>query len=172
MKTTIKLFSLGLVSALAFSSCSDSFLEEKKNYDNVNKDIYNYYDGCNGRVYDIYSWCLPTTNDLTWKFPSMGNADEAGKSTEEYSGLSSFVDPQIELSSTSTTNSVPDFFMGDQSNIQASVYGRIRNINDVLQGISGSTLPESQKNEFLGQVYSSVHGAITIYSSGMVVCHW
>lgn len=33
MKTTIKLFSLGLVSALAFSSCSDSFLEEKKNYD-------------------------------------------------------------------------------------------------------------------------------------------
>ena len=91
MKTTIKLFSLGLVSALAFSSCSDSFLEEKKNYDNVNKDVYNYYEGCNGRLNDIYSWCLPTTNDLTWKYPSMGNADEAGKSTEEYSGLSSFV---------------------------------------------------------------------------------
>ena len=153
MKTTIKLFSLGLVSVLAFSSCSDSFLEEKKNYDNVNKDIYNYYEGCNGRVNDIYSWCLPTTNDLTWKYPSMGNADEAGKSTEEYSGLSSFVDPQVELSSTSSTNSVPDFFMGDQSNIQASVYGRIRNVNDVIQGISGSTLSEEQKNELLGQVY-------------------
>ena len=153
MKTTIKLFSLGLVSALAFSSCSDSFLEEKKNYDNVNKDVYNYYEGCDGRVNDIYSWCLPTTNDLTWKYPSMGNADEAGKSTEEYSGLSSFVDPQVELSSTSTTNSVPDFFMGDQSNIQASVYGRIRNVNDVIQGISGSTLSEEQKNELLGQVY-------------------
>lgn len=54
MKTTIKLFSLGLVSALAFSSCSDSFLEEKKNYDNVNKDVYNYYEGCDGRVNDIY----------------------------------------------------------------------------------------------------------------------
>ena len=53
MKTTIKLFSLGLVSALAFSSCSDSFLEEKKNYDNVNKDVYNYYEGCDGRVNDI-----------------------------------------------------------------------------------------------------------------------
>ena len=81
MKTTIKLFRLGLVSALAFSSCSDSFLEEKKNYDNVNKDVYNYYEGCDGRVNDIYSWCLPTTNDLTWKCPSMGNADEAGKAT-------------------------------------------------------------------------------------------
>ena len=153
MKTTIKLFSLGLVSALALSSCSDSFLEDKKNYDNVNKDIYNYYEGCNGRLNDIYSWCLPTTNDLTWKYPSMGNADEAGKSTEEYSGLSSFVDPQIELSSTSTTNAVPDFFMGDPSNIQNSVYGRIRNINDVIKGIQGGTLSEDQKNEFLGQVY-------------------
>ena len=55
MKTTIKLFSLGLVSALAFSSCSDSFLEEKKNYDYVDPDTYNYYSGCNGRVNDIYS---------------------------------------------------------------------------------------------------------------------
>ena len=153
MKATIKLFSLGLVSALALGSCSDSFLEEKKNFDNVNKEIYNYYEGCDGRVYDVYSWCLPTTNDLTWKYPSMGNADEASKATEEYSGFSSFVDPQIELTSTSTTNSVPDFFMGDQSNIQASVYGRIRNINDVIQGISGGTLSEEQKNEFLGQVY-------------------
>lgn len=153
MKTTIKLFSLGLVSALALSSCSDSFLEDKKNYDNVNKDIYNYYDGCNGRVNDVYSWCLPTTNDLNWKYPSMGNADDAGKATEEYSGFSSFVDPQIELSSTSTTNAVPDYFMGDASNIQNSVYGRIRNINDVIKGISEGSLSDDQKNEFLGQVY-------------------
>lgn len=153
MKTTIKLFSLGLVSALALSSCSDSFLDDKKNYDNVNKDVYNYYEGCNGRLNDIYSWCLPTTSDLTWKYPSMGNADEAGKSTEEYSGLSSFVDPQIELSSTSTTNSVPDFFMGDQGNIQNSVYGRIRNINDMLKGVEEGSLSDEQKKEILGQVY-------------------
>ena len=57
MKTTIKLFSLGLLSAMAFTSCSDSFLEEKKNYDYVDPDTYNYYSGCNGRVNDIYSWC-------------------------------------------------------------------------------------------------------------------
>ena len=39
MKTKIKLISFGLLSALALSSCSDSFLEEKKNYDNVTSDI-------------------------------------------------------------------------------------------------------------------------------------
>jgi hypothetical protein len=59
----------------------------------VNKDIYNYYEGCNGRLNDIYSWCLPTTNDLTWKYPSMGNADEAGKSTEDivYTTITSYI---------------------------------------------------------------------------------
>ena len=153
MKTTIKLFSLGLLSALAFTSCSDSFLEEKKNYDYVDPDTYNYYSGCNGRVNDIYSWCLPTTSDVTWQYPSMGKADDAAKATEEYSGLSSFVDPQIELSSTSETNAVPDYFMGNQQNIQQSVYGRIRNINDVIEGISGGSLSQEQKNELLGQVY-------------------
>lgn len=153
MKTTIKLFSLGLVSAMALGSCSDTFLEDKKNYDNVNKDIYNYEEGCNGRLNDVYSWCLPDISDMTWKYPSIGNADAAGKSTEEYAGFSSFVDPQVELSSTSTTNSVPDYFMGDQSNIQASVYGRIRNVNDVIKGVSEGKLSQESKNIYLGQLY-------------------
>ena len=138
---------------LALASCSDGFLEDKKNYDNVNKDIYNYYSGCSGRVNDVYSWCLPTSNDMSWKYPSMGNADVAGKSTEEYSGFSDFVNPEIELSSTSTTNQVPDYFMATQSNIQEAVYGRIRNINDVIQGINGGTISQEQKNTLLGQCY-------------------
>lgn len=153
MRTTIKYISLSLISALAFSSCSDSFLEEKKNYDNVNTDIYNYYSGANARLNDIYSWCLPTTADLQWKYPSAGSNDLAGKSTEEYSGFSDFVNPDIELTSTSSTNSVPDYFMGTQSNIQEAVYGRIRNINDCISGIQGGTLTDAEKNILIGQCY-------------------
>lgn len=153
MKSSIKYISIGILGALAFSSCSDSFLEDKKNYDNVNTDIYNYYSGCNGRVNDIYSWCLPAVNDQTWKYPSAGSNDIAGKSTEEYSGFSDFVNPEIELSSTSTTNGVPDYFMGTQSNIQEAVYGRIRNINDCIEGISGGSISDDEKNLLLGQVY-------------------
>lgn len=97
MRNSFKYIGLGLVSLVALSSCSDQFLEDKKNYDNANKDIYNYVSGCNGRLNDIYSWCLPTVNDLTWKYPSMGTADLAGKSTEEYSGFSDFVNPEIQL---------------------------------------------------------------------------
>lgn len=153
MKTKIKFIGFGLLAVSCLVSCSDDFLWEKKNYDNVSAGAYNYISGCNGRVNDVYSWCLPTASDLTWKYPSMGNADIAGKSTEEYSGFSSFVDPEIELSSNSTNNAVPDFFLASNNNIQEAVYGRIRNINDVIAGIKGSTISEDEKNVFLGQCY-------------------
>ena len=140
-----------------FTSCSDQFLEDKKNYDNATTDIYNYVSGCNGRVNDIYSWCLPQAADLSaglnYLSVSCGSNDMAGKSTEEYHGFSDFVNPEIELTSMSTTNAVPDFFMGSNNNIQTSVYGRIRNINDCLKGIQGGSLSEEEKAPLLGQVY-------------------
>ena len=134
MKKTIKYLSFGLTAVLALNACSDKFLEDKKNYDNAQSDIYNYYTGADGRVQDLYSWCLPTVGDVSWRNPSMGNADLCSKATEEYAGLSAFVDPEIELNSLGQTNSVPDFFMGQQNNIQEAVYGRIRNINDCIEG--------------------------------------
>ena len=153
MNSKIKFIALGLLTTFGLASCSDDFLWEKKNYDNVSADAYNFLSGCNLRVNDVYSWCLPVPSDISWKYPSMGNADIAGKSTEEYSGFSDFVNPEIELSSGSTNNSVPDFFLASNNNIQEAVYGRIRNINDAIKGISGSTIDEEQKNIFLGQCY-------------------
>lgn len=153
MNTKVKLVGIGLVSAVALSSCSENFLEEKKNYDYTTPDIYNYESGCQGRIDDIYGWCLPAVTDMTWKYPSVGNADAAGKSTEEYSGFSDFVDPQIELTSTGTGNSVPDFFLGNISNVQENPYGRIRNINDVIAGINGGSLSQEKKNAYLGHAY-------------------
>ena len=158
---TIQYISLGIVVALGLASCSDSFLEDKKNYDNASQDLYNTYDGAKARVTDVYSWCLPAVGDLgpegvyNYLRVSMGSNDMAGKSTEEYSGFSIFVDPTITLSSSAanSNNSVPDFFLGQQSNIQVAAYGRIRNINDAIEGISGSTLTDAQKDELLGQCY-------------------
>ena len=153
----IKYLSFGLLSVFALSACSDKFLEEKKNYDNATTDIYNYLSGCNGRVNDIYSWCLPKISDLqtgqNYLSISIGNADVAAKSTEEYTGFSDFVNPEIELTSMGTTNAVPDFFMGANANIQNSVYGRIRNINDCIKGIQGGTISDEDKQLLLGQVY-------------------
>lgn len=156
MKRVIKYFSFGLMAVLALSACSDQFLEDKKNYDNATTDIYNYLSGCQGRVNDIYSWCLPTTGDLStgqnYLSVATGAADIAGKSTEEYYGFSDFVNPEIELTSMDD-NPVPDYFMGSNNNIQTSVYGRIRNINDCINGILNGSLSEEEKQVLLGQVY-------------------
>ncbi|MBQ0085395.1 MAG: RagB/SusD family nutrient uptake outer membrane protein [Prevotella sp.] len=149
----INIFSISslLLTLVFLASCSDSFLEDKRNYDNVNTGIYDYYSGCEGRLNDLYSWCLPNTNSsLTWRNPSVGDADDAGKSTEEYSGFSAFVNPENPLTSMSGTI-VPDYFQNQLNNIQESVWGRIRNINDFMKGVNGGSLSQDEKDEFIGQ---------------------
>ena len=157
MKKTIKYFSFGLSAVLALSACSDQFLQDKKNYDNVTTDVYNYVEGANARLNDIYGWCLPQVADLTtgtnYQSVSVGNNDAAGGATEEYAGFTIFTDPQIALSSMGSSNGVPDYFMGAHNNIQNSVYGRIRNINDFIKGVNGSSLSQEDKNIMLGQAY-------------------
>ncbi|MBP5258776.1 MAG: RagB/SusD family nutrient uptake outer membrane protein [Prevotella sp.] len=153
MKSSIKYLSFGLLAALTLASCSDEFLEDKKNYDNVSPEIYSFYSGANLRVNDIYSWCLPTTTEISWKYPSCGLDDMCAKSTEEYVGFGDFIDPEKELTSMGAVNSVPDWFMAQQNNIQEAVYGRIRNINDAIAGISAGNIEEDDKNVLLGQCY-------------------
>jgi hypothetical protein len=63
------------------------------------------------------------------------------------------VNPEIELSSMGSTNSVPDFFMANSGNIQEAVYGHIRDCNDLIRGVSESGLAQEQKDEVLGQAY-------------------
>ena len=152
-RNNIKLLSQVLISAFVLSSCSDSFLEDKKNYDNVNAGIYDYYSGANARVSDVYSWSLPDPNsDANWKSNCTGNADDQSKSTEEYSGFGAFVNPQAEMTVMGGTK-VQDFFHNQANNIQASVWGRIRNINDVIRGITEGALSQEEKDKLLGQVY-------------------
>ena len=154
MKKAIKYFSFGLVSALAFSACSDSFLEEKQNYEAVGQDVYNYYVGAKGRINDLYSFCLPNVSSMDWRYTSAGGSDDAGKSTEEHSSFSQFVDPEITFSSMSNTNPVPDYYDGGGTdNVRNNPWGTIRNINNAINGVENSTLSEEQKNELLGQAY-------------------
>ena len=142
------------MASTVFTSCSDQFLQDKKNYDSASADSYNYFSGALGRVADIYAWCLPDVrSNPSWKYNSTGAADLQSQSTEEYSGFGSFVDPDAEMTYQSGNNPVPDYFHGSSGNIQQMAWGRIRNCNDVIKGIEGSTLSQDEKNQLLGQVY-------------------
>jgi hypothetical protein len=150
-KILINRYSL-VLAAISLASCSDQFLEDKQNYDQTSTAAYEYYSGASGRVDDVYSWCLPNCNQSpSWKYVSTGLADDQSQSTEEYSGFGAFVNPQTLLSISGTNP--PDYFQGQMNNIQQSAWGRIRNINDVIRGISNSSLSQEEKNELLGQVY-------------------
>lgn len=140
---------------LAFSSCSDEFMKDMKNYESTTPEAYNYFSGANGRLQDLYMLSLPYAYNgaLPWQCPSSGEADDMSKSTEEYSGFGCWVDPVNELTAMSNTNGVTDFFQGNANKIRQSAWGRIRDINDVIAGVTNSTLTEEQKNEILGQAY-------------------
>lgn len=148
-------FVLGLTTSVILSSCSDSFLEEKKNYDNVSSEVYDYASGVEGRLNFIYNQCLPDANsNISWKTCSTGHADDAGKSTEEYSGFSVFLNPESPLTTDGNGGTkVPDYYQNVANNVQASAWGRIRNINDFLAGVENGKLSRAEKDKYEGQAY-------------------
>lgn len=139
----------GLVAACTLmTGCNDDFLKEKKDYTRVTSIIYNDYSGAKARVNDIYALCLPKSNTaVSYDNPSTGAADMYSQSTEEYGGLSDFVSDNV-----LTNASVPDFFYNEAKSSR-SAWGRIRNCNDAIEGISAGTLSDDQKKELLGQIY-------------------
>ncbi|MBN2174455.1 MAG: RagB/SusD family nutrient uptake outer membrane protein [Bacteroidales bacterium] len=138
-----------LLVTLLLSGCSDQFLQDKKDFTNTTDDVFNYYSGALGRIDDLYTDILPnSTSGITYDRPSAGTADDHSKSTEEYAGLSSYVDPEVVIASTDLTS-----YWGDENKTSRSTYGRIRNCNDAIRGISNSSLSQEEKEELLGQAY-------------------
>jgi hypothetical protein len=139
-----------LISAFVWTGCSDEFLKEKKDYSHLSPDIYNDYTGAKMRVEDIYLRLLPNANDgFTYRSPSGGKSDIHSQATEEFSGLSSYVHPDVIIT---TSSNLSDWFHVSKQT-SGGPWGEIRNCNDVIEGITASTLREDEKSELLGQVY-------------------
>jgi len=140
-----------LAASLLFNTgCSDDFLKEKRDYSKLSPDLYNDFTGAKMRVEDIYLRLLPNANDgLMYRSPSDGKADILSQCTEEFAGLSDFVNPDVVITSSSN---LPDWFHVSKQT-SGGPWGEIRNCNDVIEGLTNSTLKDDQKRELLGQVY-------------------
>ena len=150
MKRILNIGAICLTIAVAavMGSCSDDFIEEKKNYSNVTSEIYNYYSGANGRLHECYRITLPNIQAggaQIWQYNSLGMSDNHSQSTEEYRNFSSFVNPQVDMNTITGTSQAPGYF--------GSSWARIREINETIAGIAGGSLSEDEKNELLGQAY-------------------
>lgn len=166
--------------AMSLTACSDSFLEEKKNYGNFNQTTaYSDYNGAQERLNNLYYWLLPTSrsgdgngtnspNDWT----SVGNPDKWAKSTDEYGGFSIFVNPEEEVTYNFTGDNFDFFYV---ANDVYSPWGHIRNCNDVIENVEKSSLTEQQKNEILGQAYFfrgyMYYHLVTIYGGVPIIDH-
>lgn len=157
-----KIFNIGLpalllTGALMVSSCSDSFLEDKKNYDSYKaEEVYNDFTTAKLRVETMYNYMSPQANqsvngnenNYIWRLPSSGAADNFARSTEEYGGFSSFVNPNTFID----YNNVIDLFHHELK-IRSSPWAYLREVNDILEGLEKSSLSEEQKNQLMGQMY-------------------
>lgn len=155
MKEKINMFSLkalAVAAIISFTGCSDDFLKDKKVYGSFDGSVvYEYYETAKSRVDYLYRCLLPNatggSNALS-DIVSAGINDDFSKCTEEYGEYSVFNNPSEIL----TIQSVPDYFY--VINGETSPWGRIRECNDIIEGVTGSaTLTQAEKEELLGQAY-------------------
>lgn len=143
---------LAIAAAISLSGCSDDFLKDKKVYGSYDASVvYENYETAKSRVDYLYQCLLPSatggTNALT-DITSAGGDDDFSKLTEEYGGYSVFNNPSERL----TIQTVPDYFY--VINGETSPWGRIRECNDVIEGVTGSErLTQNEKELLLGQAY-------------------
>ena len=154
MKKVNNLIVIACAILLSFfvGGCSDQFLKDMKNYGNFGEEIYDSYIGAQNRVNVLYNYMLPSaTGSIAWNSVSAGTSDINSTSTEEYGGLSDYVNPNVQL----TNTNVPDYIYQEFGTTNAkSPYGHIRECNMVIQGITNSKgLTEDEKKELLGQAY-------------------
>ena len=151
----LKFFSIAFAASVVSASCSQDFLEEKQNYDQVQSEIYNVYEGADYRVRDVYARCLPNPEFAgeNWQYVSWGIPDNLSYATEEYAGTSTFTDYNTTLVARGS-NQVPDYFVGGNAgDINSNAYGLIRHINEAIQGITNGKLSQEEKDKLVGQLY-------------------
>lgn len=156
MKRIYIIGSFALLAASVLTSCSDSFLEEKKPYGQFDQSqVYGNYSAAKSRVNALYMNMMPQSNagggngsSGVNDYTSVGGSDLWQKSTLEYGGLSQWVDPENTLD----YQSVTDYFY--VINKETSPWGNIRDCNDIIENVKASSaLTEEEKNELLGQAY-------------------
>ena len=123
------IFALGALFLL--SSCSDEFLQDKKDYTGFNEEIYNNFSMAQASADYIHRQVQPKVGGVSALNGSTGSSDEHAKSTLEYAGSTQF----IQLAEV-TSNNVTCYFNGSNAPDNSSgVWINIRRCNLFLDNI-------------------------------------
>ncbi|WP_163399571.1 RagB/SusD family nutrient uptake outer membrane protein [Flavobacterium fluviatile] len=143
-----------LLTTFSLTSCSDDFLEEKKDYAGINDvDVFKSPVLASQYVDYVYFNFLPANNASinTWDLASGGN-NEFSKTTEELSGESNWNKPWASIS---PLNAHCLTYIGIRmpESITNNPYTRIKQINVFLDGIDKFGMADVDKNPLKGQMY-------------------
>ncbi len=152
MKFKIKSI-LTLIWVLIISiSCSDNFLEEKKNYGNVDDTFYESQERVLWYINNLYNDYFRAYNSPLKSVVGLYN-DTRTRMTEEIGGMQSLINPTI----TYVNASDGDAYYGNkiEDKINNNPYTRIRDCNALIEKIDvkGANLDEKFRREVKGQAY-------------------
>lgn len=155
MKTKINRYiTLALLLVLGVS-CSDDFLQDKKNYGQIDDSFYesqelmDWY--INRLYYNFYFGYTTPVATLVGSF----NTNQANL-TEELGGMRDLINPTVTFSTAEDVASVTGYYgraLG--GSVKNEPYDRIRDINSLLENIDskGASLDEVYRNTAKGQAY-------------------
>lgn len=152
-----------LLAIVFFSSCSTDFIEEKKNYQKVDVEIFQYESLANSYVDYLYNLILPSgnVNMAMWSkaatdhatVPGQGAANIFAKATDEVSGEVDINKVWAEISPLNN-NCLKSLGVPVQTNPLNTPYTRIRYCNLYINNVDKyNKLEEDFKNQVLGQLY-------------------
>ncbi|MBA0882139.1 RagB/SusD family nutrient uptake outer membrane protein [Flavobacterium undicola] len=153
MKTKInKYIVLSLLLVLGASSCSDNFLEEKKQFKFYDEEFFkseervNYF--VNNLYYDFFDAYKTPTAIRVGSYTTVETSY-----TEEVGGISNFINPNVTLQNAADGSGYYGAALAD--NISNVPYNRIRDCNEMLEKLDvlGANLSQVFRDRIKGQVY-------------------
>ncbi|QSW88707.1 MULTISPECIES: RagB/SusD family nutrient uptake outer membrane protein [Flavobacterium] len=151
LKINKKYIALALFAVLSIS-CSDNFLEEKKNFGSVDDSFYESQERANWYINNVYF-------DYYSAFKSPGQslvgsyADTYSKMTEEIGGIQPLINPNITYFNAADASGYYGGKLEDK--INNVPYNRIRDCNSFIRDIDvkGATLDKTFRDQAKGQLY-------------------
>ncbi|MBE8726260.1 RagB/SusD family nutrient uptake outer membrane protein [Flavobacterium hungaricum] len=146
-----KYIALALFAVLS-TSCSDNFLEEKKNFGSVDDSFYESQERAtwyvNNVYFDYYSAFKSPGQSLVGSF-----TDVYSKMTEEIGGIQPLINPNITYVNAADASGYFGTKLEDKINNHP--YNRIRDCNSFIAevDVKGANLPKSFRDQAKGQLY-------------------
>ncbi len=149
----IGLVTLLVTFSLGATSCSDDFLEGKKDYTGVNEQVFEVPALAKQYVDYVYFLFLPGNNAqvFTWDLASGGN-DDFTQTTEELAGEVNWNKVWGDISPVNA-HCLPYLGTRMTASIGNNTWTRLREINLFLNNIDKHGMAEADKNPLKGQMY-------------------